>query len=42
VIDAATRTQFVVQVAAGIYFIIRGLDNLDQSGAVARLRKASS
>ena len=32
VTDAATRTQFLILVAAGIYFIIRGLDNVDQSG----------
>ncbi len=42
VIDAATRAQFVVQVAAGIYFIVRGLDNLDQAGVLPRWRKASS
>jgi hypothetical protein len=40
VIDAITRTQFLVQVAAGVYFIIRGFENVDQSGVLARLRQA--
>ena len=40
VVDAATRTQFVMQSAIGLYLIVRGLDNLDQSGIFARLRKA--
>jgi hypothetical protein len=42
VIDATTRTQFLIQVAAGIYFIIRGLDNVDQSAILARLRRVSA
>lgn len=41
VVDAATRTQFVMQSAIGLYLIVRGLDNLDQSGLFARLRKLS-
>ena len=40
VVDAATRTQFVMQSAIGLYLIVRGLDNLDQSGVLAGLRKA--
>jgi hypothetical protein len=40
VVDATTRTQFVMQSAIGLYLIVRGLDNLDQSGVFARLRKA--
>ena len=39
VVDAATRTQFVMQSAIGLYLIVRGLDNLDQSGLFMRLRK---
>src|SRR5579862_4170206 len=40
VIDTATRTQFLLQVAVGAYFIVRGLDNLDQSGRFKILGKA--
>lgn len=40
VVDATTRTQFVMQSAIGLYLVVRGLDNLDQSGIFARLRKA--
>ena len=40
VIDATTRTQFVMQTAIGLYLIVRGLDNIDQSGVLAGLRKA--
>lgn len=40
VIDATTRTQFVMQTAIGLYLIVRGLDNIDQSGVLADLRKA--
>jgi hypothetical protein len=40
VIDGITRTQFLLQIAAGLYLIIRGLDNIDQSGFLGRWRKA--
>ena len=40
VVDGATRTQFVMQSAIGLYLIVRGLDNLDQSGVLAGLRRA--
>jgi len=40
VIDGITRTQFLLQIAAGIYLIVRGLDNLDQSGWLGGWRKA--
>lgn len=39
VIDGITRTQFLLQIAAGIYLIVRGLDNVDQSGLFRRLRQ---
>jgi hypothetical protein len=31
VVDSTTRTQFLLQVAGGAYFVVRGLDNIDQS-----------
>jgi hypothetical protein len=40
VTDTITRTQFLLQVAGGVYFIVRGLDNIDQSGRFHFLRKA--
>ena len=40
VVDITTRTQFLLQVAVAAYFIVRGLDNLDQSGRFNLLRKA--
>ena len=42
VTDSATRTQFVLQVAIAAYFIVRGLDNIDQSGRFGFARKASA
>jgi len=39
VVDSATRTQFLLQIAVGLYLIVRGLDNGDQAGVLARLRK---
>jgi hypothetical protein len=40
VTDGITRTQFLLQVAGGVYFIVRGLDNIDQSGRFTLGRKA--
>ncbi len=42
VTDAVSRTQFLLQVAVAAYFIVRGLDNLDQSHVLKAWRKAGA
>lgn len=40
VVDGVTRTQFLLQVAGGAYFIVRGLDNIDQSRRLVAWRRS--